>query len=71
MSDQEHDIDPHETTEWLEAIEAVLKIEGAERAHYLLEKLINKQSIRVILLSSTKSDPMCAGTLWLWFLGQT
>ena len=42
MSDQEHDIDPHETTEWLEALEAVLKIEGAERAHYLLEKLINK-----------------------------
>jgi len=42
MSDQEHDIDPHETTEWLEALEAVLKIEGAERAHYLLEKLIDK-----------------------------
>lgn len=42
MSDQEHDIDPHETTEWLEALEAVLKVEGAERAHYLLEKLINK-----------------------------
>jgi len=42
MSEQEHDIDPHETTEWLEALEAVLKIEGAERAHYLLEKLINK-----------------------------
>ncbi len=42
MSDQEHDIDPHETTEWLEALEAVLKIEGAERAHYLLEKLIEK-----------------------------
>lgn len=42
MSDHEHDIDPHETTEWLEALEAVLKIEGAERAHYLLEKLIEK-----------------------------
>ncbi len=42
MSEQEHDIDPHETSEWLEALEAVLKIEGVERAHYLLEKLINK-----------------------------
>lgn len=42
MSDLEHDIDPHETTEWLEALEAVLKVEGAERAHYLLEQLIDK-----------------------------
>ncbi|MEE9160680.1 MAG: pyruvate dehydrogenase (acetyl-transferring), homodimeric type [Gammaproteobacteria bacterium] len=36
------DVDPRETNEWLEALEAVLKIEGAERAHYLLEKLIKK-----------------------------
>jgi pyruvate dehydrogenase E1 component len=42
MSDHEQDIDPHETSEWLEALEAVLKIEGPERAHYLLEKLIDK-----------------------------
>ena len=30
------DVDPRETNEWLEALEAVLKIEGAARAHYLL-----------------------------------
>ena len=36
------DVDPHETNEWLEALEAVLKIEGPERVHYLLEKLIEK-----------------------------
>lgn len=36
------DVDPHETNEWLEALEAVLKIEGPERAHYLLERLIEK-----------------------------
>ena len=35
-----HDIDPLETQEWLEALEAVLEEEGTERAHYLLEKLI-------------------------------
>ena len=36
------DIDPQETQEWLEALESVLLNEGAERAHYLLEKLIEK-----------------------------
>jgi len=35
------DNDPIETQEWLEALEAVLEEEGAERAHYLLEKLID------------------------------
>ncbi len=35
------DIDPIETQEWLEALEAVLEEEGTERAHYLLEKLID------------------------------
>jgi len=36
------DIDPQETQEWLDALDAVLELEGAERAHYLLEKLIDK-----------------------------
>ncbi|OAM51170.1 pyruvate dehydrogenase (acetyl-transferring), homodimeric type [Methylovorus sp. MM2] len=36
------DIDPQETNEWLEAIAAVLENEGPERAHFLLETLIDK-----------------------------
>ena len=36
------DIDPEETREWLEALEAVLENEGTERAHYLIESLIDK-----------------------------
>ncbi|MEX0960665.1 MAG: pyruvate dehydrogenase (acetyl-transferring), homodimeric type [Burkholderiales bacterium] len=36
------DHDPQETKEWLDALEGVLKHEGAERAHYILEKLIEK-----------------------------
>ncbi len=36
------DSDPQETQEWLDALDAVLEFEGAERAHYLLEKLIDK-----------------------------
>lgn len=36
------DIDPQETQEWLEALETVLVNEGTERAHFLLEKLVEK-----------------------------
>ncbi len=34
------DIDPYETREWLDALEAVLEHEGPERAHFLLERLV-------------------------------
>jgi len=35
------DADPVETREWLESIDSVLKAHGAERAHYLLDRLID------------------------------
>ena len=35
------DVDPAETREWLESIDSVLKTHGAERAHYLLERVID------------------------------
>jgi pyruvate dehydrogenase E1 component len=36
------DIDPQETREWLEALDGVLEAEGPDRAHFLIEKLIDK-----------------------------
>jgi len=36
------DTDPQETHEWLEALEAVLEQEGSERAHFLLETMVDK-----------------------------
>ncbi|HJO36499.1 MAG TPA: pyruvate dehydrogenase (acetyl-transferring), homodimeric type [Gammaproteobacteria bacterium] len=36
------DQDPQETREWLEALESVLEREGPERAHHLLEALVDK-----------------------------
>ena len=36
-----NDIDPIETQEWLDALTAVLEREGDERAHYLIESLID------------------------------
>ncbi len=40
MSDL-NDIDPQETQEWLDALGAVIENEGLERAHFLLEQLID------------------------------
>ena len=34
------DVDPQETREWLDALEAVIEKEGPERAHYLIEHLV-------------------------------
>ncbi|WP_295412965.1 pyruvate dehydrogenase (acetyl-transferring), homodimeric type [uncultured Thiodictyon sp.] len=36
------DIDPQETQEWLDALDGVLEQEGIDRAHFLLERLIDK-----------------------------
>ena len=36
------DIDPQETQEWLDALDSVIISMGGERAHFLLEKLIEK-----------------------------
>jgi len=35
------DSDAEETREWLESIDSVLRVHGAERAHYLLECMID------------------------------
>jgi pyruvate dehydrogenase E1 component len=34
------DLDPVETREWLDSLDGVIEVEGPERAHYLLDKLI-------------------------------
>ena len=43
MTEMMHqDVDPQETQEWLESLESVLEEDGVERAHFLLESLIEK-----------------------------
>ena len=42
MNETVSDVDPQETQEWLEALDSVLEVEGSARAHYLLEKLVDK-----------------------------
>ncbi|HXR55194.1 MAG TPA: pyruvate dehydrogenase (acetyl-transferring), homodimeric type [Casimicrobiaceae bacterium] len=36
------DIDPQETREWLDALDGVLATQGPDRAHFLIEQLIDK-----------------------------
>ncbi|MEX1081101.1 MAG: pyruvate dehydrogenase (acetyl-transferring), homodimeric type [Halofilum sp. (in: g-proteobacteria)] len=38
----EHEIDALETQEWLDSLDTVLEADGSERAHYLLERLIDE-----------------------------
>jgi pyruvate dehydrogenase E1 component len=42
MKDLSPDIDPQETREWIEALDSVLDSEGVERAHFLLERLVER-----------------------------
>jgi pyruvate dehydrogenase E1 component len=38
--ERSRDLDPIETQEWLESLDGVLEVEGPERAHFLLEQVI-------------------------------
>ncbi|HVI93237.1 MAG TPA: pyruvate dehydrogenase (acetyl-transferring), homodimeric type, partial [Anaeromyxobacter sp.] len=43
MNSHQHvDVDPQETREWLDALEALLEREGPDRAHFLIEELIGR-----------------------------
>ncbi|KKK82739.1 hypothetical protein LCGC14_2800390, partial [marine sediment metagenome] len=42
MKDGTPDIDPVESQEWQEAIEDVIARDGADRAHYLLDKAVQQ-----------------------------
>lgn len=51
------DLDPIETREWLDALQAVLATDGSERAAYLLQELINKANAEGVNLISSLNTP--------------
>ena len=58
------DIDPIETSEWLEAINSVIEEEGIERASYLLTKIaerLNQEGAMIILTTHylEQAEKMC------------
>ena len=51
------DIDPEETSEWIESLSNVVKRDGAERAHYLLSQLIDEAYIAGSNIPFTQTTP--------------
>ena len=37
-----HDLDPIETQEWLDSLDGVLEVEGPDRAHFLINQVIDE-----------------------------
>lgn len=57
MAKETKDIDPKETQEWLASLESVLNTDGVERAHYLLETLIERASLDGMDLPYSANTP--------------
>ncbi|HVA76541.1 MAG TPA: pyruvate dehydrogenase (acetyl-transferring), homodimeric type [Candidatus Binataceae bacterium] len=53
----ETDIDPEETGEWLDAMDAVIDAEGVDRGHFLLENLITKARAKGAFLPYNANTP--------------
>ena len=53
----EGDIDPLETSEWLESLSAVIEKDGNHRAHYLIKELINKAYMQGANIPYTQNTP--------------
>jgi pyruvate dehydrogenase E1 component len=51
------DSDPLETTEWLDSLEAVIDVEGVDRAHFLLGNLIEKARSNGVYLPYNANTP--------------
>ena len=54
---KEGDIDPLETSEWLESLSAVIEKDGNQRAHYLIKELINKAYMEGANIPYTQNTP--------------
>ena len=54
---KEGDIDPLETSEWLESLSDVIEKDGNQRAHYLIKELINKAYMEGANIPYTQNTP--------------
>jgi pyruvate dehydrogenase E1 component len=52
-----NDIDPIETREWLDALQAVFANDGSDRAAFLIQELINKANTEGVRLKSSMNTP--------------
>ena len=52
-----NDIDPQETSEWLDSLSSVIEKDGDQRAHYLIKELINKAYTAGVNIPYTQNTP--------------
>ena len=58
MTTENHnDLDPQETQEWLDALDAVIEAEGLQRAYYLLSQLQNQARAAGVHLPYSANTP--------------
>ncbi len=72
---QLHDLDPEETTEWIESLDRVIETDGPARARFLLRKVLKRarmQSLRMELTQtpyvntiSSEQEPAFPGDEWM------
>lgn len=53
----QQDADPTETAEWLDAFDAIVEREGADRATFLLRKLLDRARARRVALPPVLNTP--------------
>ena len=52
-----HDVDPEETSEWLESLDSVIDRHGMDRAHFLMVKLLRHAHIEGVRLPALVQTP--------------
>jgi pyruvate dehydrogenase E1 component len=57
VAEPKGDVDPLETQEWLESLEAVIRTQGARRARFLLETLLARADREGVVLPSSITTP--------------
>ena len=57
LSNELVDVDPQETAEWLDSLEAVLRIQGPDRAQFLLEALLERRQRATASAARPASTP--------------
>src|SRR5690242_5423137 len=55
----QQDVDALETAEWVEAFDALIQREGADRATFILRKLLDRARARRVVLPPVLNTPYC------------
>ena len=59
VNERDNDIDPIETREWIDALQAVVANDGSERAAFLLQQLLQSANSKGVRVKSVIHTPYC------------